>query len=49
MLLIKLIYIAKNYKTGNDELERMRKETNLPCFWVAFQCFLRVGEKNHEN
>jgi hypothetical protein len=40
---------VKNYKTENDELERMRNERSLSCFKVAFQCFLRVGEKNHEN
>jgi hypothetical protein len=41
--------IVKNYKTANDEMEGMRKEASLSCFGVAFQCFLRVGERNNEN
>ena len=49
VLLIKLIYMVKNYKTANDELERTRKEACLSCFRIAFQCFLRVGKRNHEN
>jgi hypothetical protein len=43
------MYIVKNYKTANDELVRTRKEASLSCFRVAFQCFLRVGERNYEN
>jgi hypothetical protein len=39
----------KNYKTANDELERMRKKASLSCFMVTFQSFLRVGERNNEN
>jgi hypothetical protein len=41
--------MVKNYKTVNEDLERMRKEGSLSCFRVAFQCFLEVGERNHEN
>jgi len=39
VILIKLIYMVKNYKNANEELERMGKEGSLSCFRLAFQFF----------